>query len=143
VISEDTDDESVLARALLEQSERVGRRLREEGFRGRTVTLKLKHKDFRQVTRSVTLPEPTQLGETIYLEARKLLAVYSLRSKVRLVGVGVSNLEPEDAALQLTLFGGRESPAGKWSRIERASDEIARRFGRGALRRGGLAEKDD
>jgi DNA polymerase-4 len=142
-LSEDTDDESVLARALLEQSERVGRRLREEGFRGRTVTLKLKHKDFRQVTRSVTLPEPTQLGETIYLEARKLLAVYSLRSKVRLVGVGVSNLEPEDAALQLTLFGGRESPAGKWSRIERASDEIARRFGRGALRRGGLAEKDD
>jgi DNA polymerase-4 len=142
-LPEDTDDERVLARALLEQSERVGRRLREEGFRGRTVTLKIKHKDFRQVTRSVTLPEPTQLGETIYLEARKLLAVYSLRSKVRLVGVGVSNLEPDDSAEQLALFGGRERAAEKWGRIERAADEIARRFGSGALRRGSLAEKDE
>ncbi len=138
-LDEDTADETVLARRLLEQSERVGRRLREEGFRGRTVTLKLKHRDFRQITRSVTLGEPTQVGETIYMEARKLLAVYSLRSKVRLVGVGVSNLEPDGAAAQIELFGGGGA-AEKWERVERAADEIIRRFGEDAVRRGSLAE---
>ena len=138
-LEEDTDDEDALARRLLEQSERVGRRLRAEGFRGRTVTLKLKHRDFRQITRSVTLREPTQVGETIYLEARKLLAVYSLRSKVRLVGVGVSNLEPAGDAAQLELFGGG-SAAEKWERAERAADEINRRFGEDALRRGSLLD---
>lgn len=140
-LPEDTGDEAVLLRALLEQSERVGRRLREEGYRGRTVTLKIKHADFRQIARSATLPRATQVAEAIYLEARKLLAVYSLRSPVRLVGVGVSNLEPDDSVEQLGLFEARESAAGKWDRIERAADEIARRFGRDALRRASLAEE--
>ena len=115
-LDEDTADEAILRRYLLEQADRIGRRLREEGFRGRTVTLKLKHHDFRQITRSSTLGEPTQLGETIYHEALRLLAVYNLRSKVRLVGVGVSNLEPLDAAegpAQMSLFGASTGGRGE------------------------------
>jgi DNA polymerase-4 len=143
-LDEDTADETILRRYLLEQSDRIGRRLREEGFRGRTVTLKLKHHDFRQITRSSTLGEPTQLGETIYHEALRLLAVYNPGSKVRLVGVGVSNLEPLDAGegpSQMSLFGASKGAEEKWEKVERATDEIARRFGRGAVRRGSLLEE--
>jgi DNA polymerase-4 len=143
-LSEDTADERTIRRCLLEQSDRIGRRLREEGFRGRTVTLKLKHHDFRQITRSETLAEPTQLGETIYREAVKLLAVYNLRSKVRLVGVGVSNLEPADAVpsgAQMGLFREPDATSEKWDKVERAADEIARRFGDGAVKRGSLLEE--
>lgn len=142
-LNEDTADETIIRRCLLEQADRIGRRLREEGFRGRTVTLKLKHHDFRQITRSSTLAEPTQLGETIYHEALKLLAVYNLGSKVRLVGVGVSNLEPLDAAegpAQMSLFGASYGAEEKWEKVERATDEIAKRFGRGAVKRGSLLE---
>jgi len=140
-LAEDTDDRRILKRYLLEQSERVGRRLREEGFRGRTVTLKVKLHDFTQVTRSETCGEPTQLGEVVYREAVKLLDAYELRQKVRLVGVGVSNLEPAGNPAQMSLF--RESSASleKWEKVEKAADEIAKRFGDGAVKRGSLLEE--
>jgi DNA polymerase-4 len=143
-LPEDTGDERILRRYLLDQSDRIARRLREEGFRARTVTLKLKHHDFRQVTRSETLGEPTQLGEVIYHEAVKLLAVYNLRSKVRLVGVGASNLEPLDSpgrGAQMSLFRESTGANEKWEKVERATDEIAKRFGDGAVKRGSLLEK--
>jgi DNA polymerase-4 len=144
-LPEDTDDEAVLRKHLLEQSDRIARRLREEGFRARTVTLKLKHHDFRQITRSETLDEPTQLGEVIYHEAVKLLGMYNLRSRVRLVGVGASNLEPLDApgmiASQMSLFGEPCERNEKWAKVERAADEIAKRYGEGALKRGRLREE--
>jgi DNA polymerase-4 len=143
-LDEDTADGTIIKRRLLDQADRIGRRLREEGFRGRTVTLKLKHRDFRQITRSSTLAEPTQLGETIYHEALKLLAVYNSDSKIRLVGVGVSNLEPLDAAegpAQMSLFGASKGAEEKWEKVERATDEIAKRFGRGAVKRGSLLEE--
>jgi DNA polymerase IV len=143
-LDEDTADDTILRRYLLEQADRIGRRLREEGFRGRTVTLKLKHHDFRQITRSSTLDEPTQLCETIYHEALRLLAVYNPDSKVRLVGVGVSNLEPLDAVegpAQLSLFGASKGAEKKWEKVERATDEIAKRFGSDAVKRGSLLEE--
>ena len=143
-LAKDTDDEAILRKYMLEQSDRIARRLREEGFRARTVTLKLKHHDFRQITRSETLGEPTQLGEVIYHEAVKLLAMYNLRSKVRLVGVGASNLEPLDspgAIAQMSLFGEPREKNEKWEKVERAADEIAKRFGEGALKRGRLREE--
>jgi DNA polymerase-4 len=143
-LAEDTDDERILKRYMLEQSDRIARRLREEGLCARTVTLKLKHHDFRLITRSETLDEPTQLGETIYHEAVKLLAVYNLRSKVRLVGVGASNLEPLDSPgtpAQMTLFRESRKANEKWEKVERAADEIARRFGEGAVKRGSLLEE--
>jgi len=140
-LEEDTDDPRILKKHLLEQSERVGRRLREEGLRGRTVTLKVKLGDFTQVTRSETLPEPTQLGEVVYREAVELLEAYRLRSAVRLVGVGVSNLDSGEGPAQMALFR-REAPSvEKWEKVERAADEIARRFGDGAVTRGTLIEE--
>jgi len=144
-LPEDTDDEEVLKRYLLEQSDRIGRRLREEGFRGRTVTLKLKFHDFRQITRSETLDEPTQLGEVIYREADKLFEAHhlrsKLRSKVRLVGVGVSNLESLEPPAQMSLFRESKPSTEKWEKVEKATDEIARRFGDGAVKRGRLLEE--
>ncbi len=140
-LPEDSEDEKVLKRYLLEQSDRIGRRLREEDFRGRTVTLKLKFHDFRQITRSETLDEPTQLGETIYSEAARLLDVYNLRSKVRLVGVGVSNLEPLEPPAQMSLFRESKPSTDKWEKVEKATDEIAKRFGDGAVKRGSLLEE--
>jgi DNA polymerase-4 len=140
-LAEDTDDEKILERYLLEQSDRVGKRLREEGFCGKTVTLKLKFHDFRQITRSETLDEPTQLGEVIYREAVKLLDAHHLRSKVRLVGVGVSNLGSLGPPAQMSLFRESKPSIEKWKKVEQATDEIARRFGDDAVKRGRLLEE--
>lgn len=140
-LMEDTNDGDVLRRHMLKQAERVGRSLRKKGFCCRTVTIKLKHSDFRLVTRRTTLERPTQSEKVIYREAVKLLEAYNLRSTVRLVGVGVSGLEPVESPTQLGLFVESNDTDEKWKRAERAMDEIVRRFGRGAVKRGSLLEE--
>ena len=66
--------------------------LQDEGYRGRTVTLKIRYRDFRTHTRALTLPEPINDGDTIRKTAVALLDRFALDRPVRLVGVRVSGL---------------------------------------------------
>ncbi len=95
--SKNTRDRNVLRRWLLLQSERVGASLRGHGLVGRTITLKVKFADFRQVTRSHTLTSYTNTSQVIFEEAVALLEALQLRDAVRLIGVGVSGLEDADS----------------------------------------------
>ncbi|HUV36808.1 MAG TPA: DNA polymerase IV [Patescibacteria group bacterium] len=135
-LEEDTDDTEILKRHLIQQAGSVGTRLRRYGLLGKTVVLKIKFADFRQITHNATLDRPTQVGRTIYGEAVRLLEAERLAKKVRLIGVGVSNLEPAGDRGQLDLFFERSPGEEKWERAERAIDEVVRRFGRDAIKPG-------
>ena len=63
---EDILDMAMARRVLLSLATRVAKRLRGHGFVGKTVTLKVKYHDFVQITRSVTLQEPTDDGREIF-----------------------------------------------------------------------------
>ncbi len=137
-LAKDTDDTNVLKRVLLMQSELVGRRARAKGLMGTTVTLKLKRTDFRQMTRSVTIEEPTSSSNEIYEHIAKLLKGVK-SAKFRLVGVGLSNLVSiEDSKKQLSLFQGVDPTKKPWKEAEKAMDVIKKRFGGDAIKRGGL-----
>jgi DNA polymerase-4 len=73
---------------------------------GRTITLKVKFSDFRQITRSKTLQNYIRDFNTLHKEVsgiRKLLKLEG--SQIRLLGLSISNLETEDCAdRQLYLF---------------------------------------
>ena len=71
---------------------RVVERLRVEGLTGRTVTLKVRRHDFTTLSRSSTLPGPTDDVRTVTRLARRLLGELDVSSGVRLLGVGVSGL---------------------------------------------------
>jgi len=118
----------------------VARRLRKKGLVGRTVTLKLKDSNFKQITRSVTLKRGTQLARVILKEAKALLPESVPRQGVRLIGVGLSNLQQAGRGEQISLFEEGRGKEGKWKRAERAVDEILTRFGEGALGPGSLLE---
>lgn len=90
---EDVTDRALLLRRLLALSEEVGARLRRDGRGGRTVTLKLKYADFRQVTRSLTLGHAVSSTQGIYDTGRQLLDRAALEGAVRLIGIGVSHLD--------------------------------------------------
>lgn len=126
--AQDHRDLDHLQLTLRAQTERVARELRAEGYVGRTVTLKLRFKDFRTLTRSLT-GGPTQDGLEIFQRVRSLLAQVPLVQPVRLIGVSVSGLG-STAAEQLPLFA--ESEARR-ARLARAVDTLARRFGEGAV----------
>ena len=85
-------------------------RLEHAGTSGRTITLKVKFSDFRQITRSKTLQNYIADFQTLHREVseiRKLVKLEGLR--VRLLGVSISNLETDDCQeRQLYLFEGLE-----------------------------------
>jgi DNA polymerase-4 len=133
----DIDDPDALAREVLRCSTRVGRRLREAGLTGRTVTLKLRYADFKTITRARTLPDPTDVDADIHRVAADLLARLRLgRVPVRLIGVTVSNLSDLAAPTQLRF--GQDRPG--WAAAVRAADAVRARFGDGALDLASLAD---
>lgn len=134
----DVSDIEVLRRWLLVQAESVGRELRRDGLLGKTVTLKVKFSDFKMITRSRTLQEPTNSTQVIFTIASQLLDEVKISNKVRLTGVGVSNFCGN--VQQLRLFS--ESCSLKQERLDRALDDIEDRFGKKALRRGRLFDFD-
>ena len=70
----DIDDPERLAREVLRCCVRTGRRLREAGLAGRTVTLKLRFADFRTITRGRTLAVATDTDTELHQVAGELLA---------------------------------------------------------------------
>jgi DNA polymerase-4 len=138
----DVTDPEVARRELLRLSERTARALREGGWAGRTVTVKLRLANFTTITRSRTLPDPTDLARTIYGTACALYEGSGLdhAARLRLIGVRMTGLTAaSDATTQLTFD---DKPTG-WREAERAMDQITQRFGAGAVRPAVLVEGDD
>ncbi len=142
----DVSDRALLEAAILAHADSVARRLRRSGEQGRTVVLKLKlarrvaagPRGYPLLTRRSSLPRPTDDGDTIARVARELLRNSGLAEPVRLLGVGVTNLEaanPEQLAL------GEEGEArARRMNLNRALDALSERFGKGAVHRGEQAD---
>lgn len=90
----DTDltDRKLMEGLLTRQAAEVAGRLRKSGLSGRTVTIKVRLHDFTTLSRSSTLPSPTDSAGTVARLARTLLADLDTTGGVRLLGVGVSGL---------------------------------------------------
>ena len=73
-------------------------RLKRNGFRGNTLTLKIKFHDFRQITRSITQgQELTELSVILPLAKQLLSEVDYAEHPIRLIGLSVSNPRDEEA----------------------------------------------
>jgi DNA polymerase-4 len=94
----DTDDREELAATLDRLARSVCEGLGKGGYRGRTVTMKIRLRPFRTFTRSRTLPSPTRDPETVSSVARELLERFEMDAPVRLIGVGVAGLAEDGAA---------------------------------------------
>jgi DNA polymerase-4 len=82
----DTADQSLLTRTLLGLTRELVAELRADGYRGRTVSVKLRYADFETHTHSVTLA-------ALRSAAGHCLARFGRGRKVRLIGVRVGGLE--------------------------------------------------
>jgi DNA polymerase-4 len=136
----DTLDQDILKSWLMRQAERVGASLRRHGLAGRTITLKIKYADFRQITRSKSLAEPTDSTRAIFEEACRLLDALRLADKVRLIGLGVSNFDGGSRQLPLPLGDAEIRDADARKRLDQAMDAVRERFGKNAIQRGRALE---
>jgi nucleotidyltransferase/DNA polymerase involved in DNA repair len=113
----------------------VGSRLRSDDIAGRTVTLKLRYSDFTTLTRQRALDHATNSDLEITTAALQLLQAAWDQRPVRLLGVGVTGIEP---AAQLDLFDTRSD-----ARVDRAIDALRAKFGSTSVQRGMSRELRD
>jgi len=85
----------LIAKNLVELTRDVVASMKEEGYRGRTVTVKVRFTDFKTYTRAKTLDKFTDSEPEIRRAAFDCLGRFELKKKVRLIGVRISNLGKE------------------------------------------------
>lgn len=130
----DTSDKREIEEALLYLCEKVSSRLRHEGLKGKTITLKIRLTGFHTYTRDITIPKATNFTDVIYREIKYLHNNFDKKGKkVRLVGVRVSNLIPAD--FTDTLF--KDNVDQVREKLHKAIDKIRERFGDRAIHRAG------
>lgn len=134
---EDISDAEMLCAWLLDLAEQVGRRLRSQQQQSRTVHIKVRFADFRTITRSRTLPHPSDVTQEIWTAAREMLAevLSTGHRSVRLLGVGVSGFRSERLVQQM-LFGAEDEGHAKQRKLDRVADAVRAKFGAAALARG-------
>ncbi len=131
---EDTGNLELLDGHLWRLSEKVSDRAKAKSKAGRVVTLKLKRANFTLISRRLALRDATQMADTIYHTARGLFDQVGDQGPYRLLGVGLSDLLPEEGA---DLSGDLLDPqAAQRRKAERATDAIRKRFGAEAILKG-------
>lgn len=134
----DVDDPVVLERRLQGLATGVTRRLRTKGLAARTITVKVRFADHRDLTRSHTLDLATDRTHELVTAGRDLLRGLRLeRTRVRLLGFRLSGLGAPESAAQLALLddagasvaGEGTAPGERWTALDRAADAIAERYG--------------
>lgn len=137
---DDIHDAAELDRRLWPLCEKVAQRAKAAETSGQTVVLKLKTADFKTRTRSVTLPDPTQLAEVIYRIGAPLLAKEADGTAFRLLGIGLSQLGEGDLADPPDML---DPAATRRAVAERAMDKVRAKFGAEAIIKGRGIRKSD
>ncbi len=124
--NDDISDYKLLEDRLWQVCEETAIRAKRSNVEGSTITLKLKSKDFRNLTRSVTIPAPTNLANVLFRYSKPLLERETKQGRAyRLIGVGISHLEDARWDTRDLIDPGVE----KRAKAERASDAARSKFG--------------
>jgi DNA polymerase-4 len=138
--NEDTADVAEMEAMLSHLSQKACKRLREAGLSARTLTLTIRYAGFDTYTRSHTLPDPVHLDSDIFAAFQKLFREHrDEKRKVRLLGVGLTNLSHGSEQLELLEAARRE----KLEKVTRAADTLRNRFGFSSVQFGGSLRRDD
>ncbi|MET0873158.1 MAG: DNA polymerase IV, partial [Paeniglutamicibacter terrestris] len=131
-------DEEALRREILHLGHRVAARLRQANKVAGVVALKLRYSDFSTLSRSRTLPVPSNAAGELVGAVEGLLEKLGARPQaVRLVGIRAEKLTEAGGGMQLS-FDPRDD---NWRQAEATMDLISSRFPAGALRPASLLER--
>jgi DNA polymerase-4 len=143
--SVDLDDDADLSRELLALVTRAASDLRADGLTARTITVRIRDRDFKTRQAGRTLDMPVMSDRAILDVAKLLLAKLRRARRVpaRLLGVGLSSFGNDDAADQLTLFERRTERALETDRdrtLALAIDRVRAKFGKSGILPAGLLD---
>ena len=120
-----TMQDACLVLHVLTQS--VAARLREQGLKGRCLSIYIRDNQLSGASFQMTLEQPSDLVEVIWHEACHLLGQrYDMRVPLRSIGIAISQLCCANSHQQLSMF---ESDSPKQRKLEITLDQIRGRFG--------------
>ena len=123
---------------LMALSESVSARLRKHGFKCKVVEISIRDNGLNSITRQKRISQPTNITDEIVKAAFELFKKpYRWEHPIRSLGVRGSDLVMEDIPVQLDLFDNQEKRE-KLERLDRAVDEIRRRFGYFSIQRAAM-----
>lgn len=91
----------------------VNDRLTSHQLKGRTITLKIKYADFRQITRSRSFPQPVDFDLIRQTGIELLLASGLEDKKIRLLGISISNFDSVGGGMENSAFSFRPKGGGQ------------------------------
>ncbi|HQU32018.1 MAG: DNA polymerase IV [Planctomycetia bacterium] len=89
----DIDKWQAIARTIAELTREVSNDMKQTGYKGRTITVKVRFSDFETHTRAKTLEKSINSADELRTTAFDCLRRFELKKKVRLLGVKVGCLE--------------------------------------------------
>ncbi len=130
-----TDEAFVLATARA-MADRLMTKVRADGKTIRTVTVRLRYRDFTETSRSASLDEPTDLETETYDALERLVKKgWTKGMGLRLVSVRFSQIYSGLFGAELALDSVRNTPQAQRG-LARAIDALRTKFGRGSVMRG-------
>lgn len=137
---QDTKNSVLLAKVLLDMSHQLIFRIWEEGWRGKTISLKIRLSDFTTLSVQSTLKHWISSGEELFTQARSLLKKkWDGASPLRLLGLAMDNLEKNDSQGQSELF---EDDFTKKRKVEEAVLRLKSQFPSQKIVKASLMKKD-
>ena len=116
-------------------AESVSARLRKHGFKCNTVAISIRDNSLYHFSRQMHLREPTDITDEIMNTAMELFRNnYDWSHPIRSLGVRGADLVTADIPVQMSLFMNEEKRA-KQEKMDKAVDEIRRRFGYFSIQR--------
>ena len=137
-----TSEEDILT-ALTNLSDTVAGRLRKYQLKAFGVKVDIKDTGLKVASHQKQLISPTNLADEIRKESFDIVkSVWPEGKPIRMLTVTGINLVNEDEGEQLSLFARESISHDKSETVERAMDEIRRKFGSGSIKFGGVIGND-
>lgn len=119
-------------------TESVARRMREQGFKGKTLKISVRDNALFSFTRQCSLPEYTDITIELANKAFELFCKnYNWQKPVRSIGVSVTDFKESYDNFQINLFYDNKK-AEKLQRIDKTVDSLKNRFGNYSVFRANL-----
>ena len=124
-------------------AESVAARMREQGLKGRCLSISIRETNLARASCQMMLPRPTYVTEDLIRGACRLFEEnFPDRLPLRSVGLSCSHLTPDTAPCQLS-FSGEDQRMQKLEKLDAAVDDLRRRYGHNIIQRGNVVLDKD
>lgn len=135
-LSKDATTKEEAKEVLLWLAETVGGRLRKEKQRAGMVSVEIKYSTFQLVSHQKQIAKATDTDQVLYRTACELFDELWNGEPIRLLGIRTSKLVDETEPEQISIFDFQQGT--KHQKLDKALDEIRKKFGDDAIKRGTL-----